>query len=423
LVATDTVTGETIGELWESGGAGLFAGQFSPLAGDSRMLADSDDSGARRAFIWDPRSGERTALSIDEIDGEVVGEAWSPDGEKILLRQAWRAQQQLWLYDIESSKARRLEHDPGVITLPGMWVPHFTEDGNIETVWENSANTPRSVLLDGTTGRKIKDLLPVPELPPARAWRSFECDTPDGDRIQCWLATPEGTGPFPTVLETHGGPTAVTLDMFHPASQAYLDHGFAFCSVNYRGSTGFGRDYERKIWGCLGKWEVEDMVAARQWLVDEGIAHADNIFLTGGSYGGYLTLQALGTKPDLWAGGVALVAIADWTALYDEAGDMLRGYQRGLFEGTPDEKPEQYAESSPVTHVEDLKAPVLIIQGRNDARCPAGQMEAYVAKARSLGKPVEIEWFDAGHGAFDTTITVAWMEKRLQFFYDHLHQT
>ena len=265
-------------------------------------------------------------------------------------------------------------------------------------------------------------MLKVDELPLSRSWRSFECETPDGDRIQGWVATPDGEGPFPTILETHGGPTSVMLEMFGPTSQAYLDHGFAYCTLNYRGSTTFGREYERKIWGCLGKWEVEDMATTRRWLVDQHIAEPNNVFLTGGSYGGYLTLQALCVQPELWAGGVALVAIADWTAMYYEAGDMLRGYQRGLFEATPEENPEQYAESSPITHLEKLTAPLLIIQGRNDPRCPAGQMQALVDKAKELNKPVAIEWFDAGHGAFATTITIGWMEQRLKFFYRTLEQ-
>ena len=90
LVATDTRTGDAIGELWDEEGASLFPGQFSPIDGDSRMLADTDKGGARRAFIWDASSGQRRELSLSQIEGEAVGEAWSPDARHILLRQAWR---------------------------------------------------------------------------------------------------------------------------------------------------------------------------------------------------------------------------------------------------------------------------------------------------------------------------------------------
>jgi dipeptidyl aminopeptidase/acylaminoacyl peptidase len=92
----------------------------------------------------------------------------------------------------------------------------------------------------------------------------------------------------------------------------WVDHGYAYFSLNFRGSTTFGTAYREQIWGDVGHWEVEDLVAARQWLVDNGVTHPDQVLLTGGSYGGYLTLFALGVRPELWAGGIAEVATADW---------------------------------------------------------------------------------------------------------------
>ena len=88
---------------------------------------------------------------------------------------------------------------------------------------------------------------------------------------------------------------------FTPSVQAWLDHGFAFLSVNYRGSVTFGKAFERAIWGRLGELEIEDMATACGWLKEEGIARPDAVFLTGASYGGDLTLQAMGKRPDLWA--------------------------------------------------------------------------------------------------------------------------
>ena len=135
------------------------------------------------------------------------------------------------------------------------------------------------------------------------------------------------------------------------------------------------------------------MVAARNWLVREGIAKSDAILLTGWSYGGYLTLQALGKRPDLWAGGMAGITIADWSIQYQDTADTLRGYQTALFKGTPEERPEQYAASSPISYVEQVRAPVLIIQGRNDTRTPARPIELYEARMRALDKPIEVMWF------------------------------
>jgi len=98
----------------------------------------------------------------------------------------------------------------------------------------------------------------------------------------------------------------------------WLDHGCAFLTINYRGSTSFGKAFEQAIYGDLGRLEVDDMAAARDFLVREGIALPDSILVTGWSYGGYLTLMALGARPELWAGGMAGIAVADWAVQYAE---------------------------------------------------------------------------------------------------------
>src|SRR5690606_25366717 len=139
------------------------------------------------------------------------------------------------------------------------------------------------------------------------------------------------------------------------------------------GSTTFGKDFEKAIWGRLGQVEVEDMAAANQWLVDNGIAIADEIMVTGGSYGGYLTLMSMGTRPALWAGGMGFVVVADWIGMYADQAETLRAYLYGLFGGSPETKQDVYVKSSPITYVEQMRAPLQVIQGSNDTRCPARQ--------------------------------------------------
>jgi dipeptidyl aminopeptidase/acylaminoacyl peptidase len=157
------------------------------------------------------------------------------------------------------------------------------------------------------------------------------------------------------------------------------------------------------------------MVAAREWLLQAGIARPEAILVTGASYGGYLTLMALGKRPDLWTGGMALVAPADFTNEFAEGTDWSRGYLTVMLGGTADEKPEQYKASSPITYAERVTAPLLVIQGRNDLRCPPRQMELYAAKMQGLGKPFEIEWFDAGHAGADMELFITFQERLLGF--------
>ena len=414
LVAFDLNTGKILSELWDGEGVTHGLGAFSPCPGDLRMLSTTSKSGYGRPIIWNPQTGERRDLVIDEIPGEVGAAAWSRDARHVLLSQLHEAKQQLYLYDLESDVVTKLRHPEGV--LGGYFdTVTFTEDGRILITWQDAMHPSRLIALDGRTGEQLDTVLSAGDAPAGRPWTSVRLPAASGETIHGWLAVPEGDGPFPTILNTHGGPTAVMLELFAPASQAWLDHGFAYLTINYHGSTTFGKAFEKSIVGRLGELEVEDMAAAYDWLVEKGVANESEVFLTGGSYGGYLTLLATGKRPDLWAGGMADVAIADWVVMYEDQSESLRGYQRVLFGGTPEETPEQHRASSPSTYAAQIRAPLLVIQGSNDTRCPARQMKEYEAKLMSLGKNISVHWFNAGHGSRAQEQQVQHQELRMRF--------
>jgi dipeptidyl aminopeptidase/acylaminoacyl peptidase len=299
----------------------------------------------------------------------------------------------------------------------GEYQPFFTPGKQLFSLWTDAAHPYQLVELDPASGAIIRSVLAVGDPLPGKSYKSVSFPSSDGIMIQGWLCLPEGKGPFPTILETHGGPTAVQGSGFNPGAQAWVDHGFAFLSINYHGSVTFGREFEQSIWGNLGHWELEDMVMAQKWLVEQRIADPGAIFLTGWSYGGYLTLFGLGKRPDLWAGGMAGIAIADWAMMYDDSADTLRGYEEALFGCKPSEDPERFHRSSPITYAENVRAPLLIIQGRNDTRTPARPMQAYEAKMKELGKDVTVHWFDTGHiGSFaDVELGISHQEMMMSF--------
>ncbi len=417
LLAYEVASGQILNELWDGEGSSLEPVAFSPQPRDFWLLAKANRSGAFRPVIWNPRTGERIDFPLPELAGEVTPLDWSPDGQRILISQFNQAVQQLHVIEAATGGITRLDHPNGTY---GFWATlgiYFASDDEIYTQWQDSCHPLQVIALDSRTGRQCRTVLPVPDAPPSHPWRSVTFTSSDGQAIQGWLGLPEGPGPYPTILDTHGGPSAVMTDTFLESSQAWLDHGFAFLTINYRGSIGFGREFQDKILGDPGYWEVEDMVAAHDWLVREGIARADQILLTGWSYGGYLTLLGLGKRPDLWAGGMAGIAIADWSVQYEDSAATLRGYQVSLFGGTPQEQPERYARSSPITYTENVAAPVLIIQGRNDTRTPARPVEMYEAKLKTLGKPVEVHWFDAGHLGAGIEQEIQHQELMLRFAY------
>ena len=407
--------GKRLGELEDGPGNSLEPVVFSPVAGDARVAASSDQTGFRRPLLWNALTGEVSDLVLPDVDGDVIPANWSPDGKRILLCQTYQAEQRLHLYDVDTDAVTRLDHPNGSFQIFGSYGAYFGPDGReVWAQWGNAQTPTHLTAFDGATGKYLRDVLPPADLPPGRAVQSVQFPSSDGVMVQGWLCLPDGDGPFPTVLETHGGPHDFVKETFGMGS-LWAENGFAWLSVNFRGSTTFGRDFLQKIWGDAGHWELEDMVAARDYLVSQNIAIPGKILLTGGSYGGYLTLLGLGKRPNLWAGGMALVAIADQALTWEDSSGLLQGITTASFGGTPAEKPELYRAASPLTYAEAVSAPVLIIQGKNDTRCPPRQMEVYEAKMRELGKDIEVVWFDAGHGSGDREQVIGWYDKMLAF--------
>jgi dipeptidyl aminopeptidase/acylaminoacyl peptidase len=190
--------------------------------------------------------------------------------------------------------------------------------------------------------------------------------------------------------------------------------------INYRGSTGYGSLWREALDARVGHVELEDVVSVRDHLVSVGIADGARIVLAGASWGGYLTLLGLGVYPDRWTIGVAGVPVADYLAAYEDEMEGLRAFDRSLFGGSPAEVPERYRDSSPLTYVDAVRAPVLVLAGENDPRCPIRQIENYVARLRALGKPHEVYRYDAGHSSMVIAETTRQMEVQIAFVARHL---
>lgn len=414
LLVVDTTTGDLVAELDDGPETSVVGKVFSRVDGDDRIVAATTRTGVSRPVVWNPRTGERTDLALPDIPGDVVALDWSPDADRILLCAVAGAQR-LYSYDVATAAVTALDHPPGTYHDPIDGGAQYDPAGNIVGLRQTAVTAPSIVELDGVTGRQRRVLLAAGAAPPGRPWRSVTFESADGATVQAWVAVPEGTGPFPTILETHGGPHYTAYEKYDPGAQAFLDHGYAWISVNYRGSVGFGRDFTERIWGDMGHWELADMAAAHEWAVREGIARPDEIFAFGASYGGYLTLFALGRRPDLWAGGIGIVAEADLAASYAEVSDALKAAMRGWMKGAPEDRPEARARSSPITYVADFAAPALVIQARNDSRIGATQMEDFERRMREHGKDLDLVWLDGGHQSFGPDTMVLCWEKALSF--------
>ncbi|MCY4411703.1 MAG: prolyl oligopeptidase family serine peptidase [Caldilineaceae bacterium] len=421
----DTASGERVAELWDGADYSVEPVQFSPLAGDDRLLATTTAGGALQPLLWDPRTGDRCDLAMPSAKGSALPLDWSPDGNKILVQTKTDDHQGLFVFDLAESKLLPLQHLPGTFRgrsgtfHTGTSASFFAPDDTVWAQWSDASHPPR--LLSLTATDPPTPVLPPTDCPQGQPWRSVTFPSSDGVSVQAWLGLPSGgdasEGPFPTVLHVHGGPSGAVSNNFDATSQAWLDHGFAFLTVNYRGSTGFGREFQEKINGDVGHWELEDMLAARRWLIDQGIAHPDRILLEGGSYGGFLTVWALSQAPDHWAGGVAPVAIVDWTLNYEDSSAAMKGWAHMIFDGTPQQKPELYRSRSPLTHAAAIQAPLMIFQGQHDSRATPRQMKRFARTMEELNKDFTLFWLDSGHG-FGTAATAERIqEAHLKFAY------
>jgi dipeptidyl aminopeptidase/acylaminoacyl peptidase len=173
----------------------------------------------------------------------------------------------------------------------------------------------------------------------------------------------------------------------------------------------------------VGLTELEDIAAVHDHLVADGVVDPARSVLVGASWGGYLTLLGLGVQPGRWALGLADVPVADYVTAYHEEMPDLQAFDRSLFGGSPEEVPERYRESSPLTYVDRVRVPVLITAGRNDPRCPLGQIDSYVGALRARedhDATVELYTYGAGHGSVVDDEEVSQLRRQLDFVARHL---
>jgi dienelactone hydrolase len=390
----DGPTGSVVGELSDGAGKGLSALGFPPIAGDARLLVGHERRGRDELLIWDVVSGEQTELAID-LPGDLGGDFY-PDGAALLIAHTHAGRTRLHRYDLSDGSLAELDTAPGCIGSAGV-----RPDGVVEYGCSSAASPPsvRALHPDGTD---VELLAAAGERAPGSVAVTDAWVPGPGGVIHALVATPPGgTAPFPAVFSLHGGPHAADEDRFDAVRAAWVDAGFVVIEVNYRGSTGYGSAWRDAIEGRPGLTELEDVAAVQDWAISSGLVDAARCAVDGWSWGGYLTLLALGTQPGRWARGVAGVPVADYLTAYADEMEQLRAFDRALFGGSPEELPALYTECSPLTYIESVRAPVLVLAGENDPRCPIQQVDNYLDALAALPDPPEyrVLRFDAGHGS------------------------
>ncbi|MEZ3145356.1 prolyl oligopeptidase family serine peptidase [Halobaculum sp. MBLA0143] len=366
-----------------------------------RLLVSDNTTDVGRSGVYDLETDEVTWFGGDGFDESP--DRFLADGERFVADRSRDSVQVPVVYDVETGEATELELDPGVSGLLG----EPLADGR-QVVYHTAASTRATLLTYDLDDDETTELLQaeygpfspsdfvepetirfdsdgVPETPA----RAVEHEPAEEYEIQ-GLLFDSGVRPSPLIVNPHGGPRARDLRRFSYRTQFLLSRGFSVLQVNYRGSTGRGREFVRSLYDDWGGAEqgdvaigVEHVLSEYDWIDD------DRIVVYGGSYGGFSTNWQVVQYPDLYDAAVTSVGLSDLVDMYENTMPHFRTELMVKNLGTPDENPTLYEERSPVEHVENLDCPLLIVHGVNDPRVP-------VSQARILRDALEESGFEAG---------------------------
>ncbi len=294
---------------------------------------------------------------------------------------------------------------PGVLTWGTLGTARFSPDGRRLGLLHSSADSPPEIwvfsLGTGALGQITHSLVGGLERknfvrPQLVIYPSY-----DGTPIASFLYLPaniQADSSHPAIVYPHGGPTWQHMNDWFPRIQYFVSHGFVVIAPNFRGSTGFGHTFMESLRKDCGGGDLRDLVAGVEFLKKTGYVDPQRIAIMGASWGGYLTLIALTKYPEVWAAGVAMVPLANWFTAHANEDPILQAYDEWLM-GTPVTDQELWRDRSPFFFADRIRAPLLLLAGANDIRCPAEETEQMAQAARRNGVEVEVKIYEnEGHG-------------------------
>jgi len=249
----------------------------------------------------------------------------------------------------------------------------------------------------------------------------------DGLKINAYLTLPLGSSGknLPVVVNPHGGPWARDYWGFNSEVQYLANQGYAVFQMNFRGSTGYGREFWELSFKQWGKTMQDDITDGVDWLISEGIADPDRIAIYGASYGGYATLAGLTFTPDLYACGVDYVGVSNLFTFIETIPPYWELYRQMLYEmvGHPENDKDLLTEGSPALNVEKIKAPLFIAQGANDPRVKKSESDQMVEALKKQG--IDVPYMvkeNEGHGFYNEENRFDFYRAMTEFLDKHLNK-
>jgi dipeptidyl aminopeptidase/acylaminoacyl peptidase len=242
----------------------------------------------------------------------------------------------------------------------------------------------------------------------------------DGGEVHGRLYTPRGAEVPPLLLWCHGGPTGQSPVDFIPRIAFYVDHGWAVLTVDYRGSTGWGRAYAQALQGRWGELDVCDCAAGMRAAAERGWGDPRRMVPIGGSAGGFTVLLLLALHPELCAAGVDLFGVADLLDLDETTHRFEQHYLHGVVGPLP-ETVDRYRERSPINLADRITSPLLILQGTDDPAVPVKQSKTIAETLQRLGRTVELQLYEGeGHGWSNPDVIKDELERTDDFLRRHV---
>ena len=435
LIANRSFTDQTAAEVWR---IDIATGRATRLLGKPKTIyaaADATTDGNTLAVTTNDRTGQAHAgvYSVNTTKWRwLKPTAWeqnadgiSPDGRSMMVHTGIDGRTTLAVVNLATVAERPLPLPPGVNAVANG--KPFTPDSKRLLVTQTGAASPgMPVIVDLSSGNVSAPFqLAMASLDPKTlptssvvTYRSF-----DGTLVSAIVTVPFNLSrdrSNPAIVMPHGGPTGQSMDGFSKTATALASRGYLVIQPNPRGSTGYGQAFQTANFQDLGGGDLKDELAAKDFLVATGYVDNKRVGITGGSYGGFMTLMAIGRAPEAFAAAVQQYGIIDWRTMWAHEDAGLQSYQKSLL-GDPASFPKVYDATSPLTYINAAKAPLLSLQGENDIRVPRGQAQQVTDALKAKGNVAEVVYYPSeGHGFAKRENQVDALKRTIRWFDTYL---
>jgi dipeptidyl aminopeptidase/acylaminoacyl peptidase len=364
-----------------------------------RLLVSDNTENFSRCGVYDL---ETDAVEwFGDLSADESPVCFTPDGDQFLALRTRDAAVMPVVYDLATGESTELDLPEGVAAFSGAGDPilsdgrlllvHTTPSTRSDLLAYDLETGETETLLEAEYGEFAKDDFVDAEY--------FTFESHDGLEIGALLYD-SGERPSPLIVNPHGGPRAADYKSFGLYTQFLLSRGYSVLQVNYRGSTGRGREFVERLYGDWGGGEQEDIAEAVRQVTAYDWVDEDRVVVFGGSYGGYSAYWQMVDHPELYAAGIAWIGVTDLTDMYENTMPHFRTELMEKYLGTPEENADIYHDRSPVSHVENLAAPLLMVHGVNDRRVPVSQArifrDALVEAGFEEGEDADYEYVELG---------------------------